>query len=255
MAGRDRPGLRELADQAAEHDHDAAPDHDRADPVPGPEPGDPAPARRARQRVQAGGEDEDDGQHAELAAHEAAQERRNRREADPQDGFPHERRREQQEGERRVRIAERLLEDHRRVGERRHRRRAGGGEQRRPRRYDRAREQVGGDDRESHGHDADVLHDRIGQRGRLHRPGRRDQPGVEGLPEVRIAAARAVTGRLDGTGDLRQLELVGEQPRRGVARRLPGVKRQQRHEQRGERDGAVEPVEPHATVIRGRRDR
>ena len=211
--GRIVPLERPVPEHGAD-DHDCTDDErHEADPVPA------APALSPRSEVpgppdeERAREQEDDRNHGELTAHEWSDQRGEHGTADPPARRRHERAQDQEERERREEVRERLLDDHRGVGDRGNRRRRRGDEERRPAPDDETCDPVRGKDGCGHHDHRQVLHGRVRGVEVVDQPRGCEHVGPERGEGVRRAAPSRVTGVGDRPGQLRQLELVAEEPR------------------------------------------
>src|SRR5439155_668297 len=108
---------------------------------------------------------------------------------------------------------------------------------------------VRGEHRRGHHDDARVLDRGVAVPDAVDPPERRDQIRVERVEAGRMIPLGGVPGLGDRPRDLCELELVGEEPRRDVAARLPAVEHTKPEEGAGERDRPVEAID------RGNRNR
>ena len=208
---------------------------DRPRPPPGLEPG-------ARQQQEDHRERVDRDQHRELAA-DSGRDETGRGGADRPPARPHgERLPDEEEAQGGPRVCGRLLDQERGVRERRGRDRADRREQRPRLREDRPREEVGREERGRHHEHPDVLDRRVGGGDVADLPERREQIGVQRLEPGRMAAELAVACLRDRARDLRELQLVREQPRRHVPAGLPAVQDDEQEIGDRERKRLVEPV-------------
>src|SRR5581483_4253542 len=212
------------------------------------------PARVARPPHERERDEEQDRDHDQLATYGGRDQRRDDCGDRPPPCPHHERLRDQEETERGIRIGEVLLDDPAGVRERRNDCRPGRREERPGLRHDHPREEVRREQHRRHHEDVEVLHARIRRRDVVDQPDGRRQHDVERMEAVRFAAPGGVARVGDRARELRQLELVREEPRRRVLPRFDAVDDAEPDVDARERDGRERTVCDTGTRADGRAD-